>query len=437
PTPTPIPPTPTLVPPGVTPPPATATPTPLPPTPTPTPKPPLPGHAPSSTYTDAEWAQIVDAAKKEGKLMFYGINSFSEPWKQSVIKKTMKETYGIDVETLTMSSSIMLARIQAEDRAGINVVDAFVGFPSVIAAIEKLNLIIPIDKLSSLKDATDPDVWVYNPLYSPYMVNSPPSWQGPVPNFVYSTRVVPPERVPGKMTDLLDPWWQKTKLCMLDPITSSGQSDPTIWQDGRALGYPDWFLNFFYDLTNKADGRIFFELYGLPNPLYTGECGLTWHISEGSPVSMKNYVMKDKVTWLKSGLFDPPLPYGHAGSALTGVLKTAPHPNAALVYLNWINSQEGQTTYVMAEKLESSARRDVPNPIEKEYWPEKAGPTYWVVDLQELGFESYLYGLKINVKMMKEGMSKAAWLKAVKDASLAYWGQYPPPPVQFIPMPQD
>ncbi|MBI4297668.1 MAG: hypothetical protein HY676_03970 [Chloroflexi bacterium] len=396
----------------------------------------MPGTTPSSTYTDAEWAKIVDAAKSEGKLMLYAVPSFIS-WKEKAVRDGMKETYGIDMEMLNLSSAVMLERIQTETRAGLKVADAFIGFPPVMGATQKLGLLSPIDNLPSLKEANNPDIWIYNPLYSSLLVGAPATWPGPTPNYIYSTKVVPPERHPStlKLLDLLDPWWKQTKICMLDPATTSGQSDPTIWQDGRALGYPDWFLNFFYDLTHKDSGYIQYQLLGTPNPIYTGECGLNWHISEGSPVANVQDIKLDKVTWLADGLFDPPLPYGQAGYAIGGVLKNAPHPNAALVYMNWITSQAGLSKYVNEGGLDNAARRDVPSPIEKIYYPKNPGPTYWVVGIDELQFESYMYARKTNFKMMKEGMSRDAWLKDVKDGITAYWGQFPSPAVDLVPMP--
>ncbi|MBI4298126.1 MAG: ABC transporter substrate-binding protein [Chloroflexi bacterium] len=432
PTPTPIPPTPTPLPPGVTPPPATATPTPLPPTPTPTPKPPLPGIAPSSTYTDAEWAQIVEAARKEGKVMVYIQPSFIS-WKQDVVREGMKQ-YGISMEFLNLSSAALVERVKTETRAGVYIADTAGSTAPNTSQLEKEGYYKPIDNLPSLKDVKDPDVWYYNPL----LTSSLPFnglWEAGSADFNYNTRVVPPERVPVKVTDLLDPWWQQTKVCMLDPFVSSGGSDYSIWDSARPLGYPDWLLDTFYEISNKNSGRMYFYLLGTPSPWFTGECGLQWHGWSSS--AQKDDVTLDKVTWEAGGSYDPPFAYG-VRTQVHGVLKTAPHPNAALVLLNWWLSKEGLSAYVNAgEKIETAGRRDVPDPVEKEYWPKTLRTQFWVPDIKEFFWEGYLYALKLNFKMQKEGTSKAVWLKGVKDASLAYWGQYPPPPVETGPIPKD
>ncbi|MBI4298104.1 MAG: extracellular solute-binding protein, partial [Chloroflexi bacterium] len=398
------------------------------------PKPPLPGPAPSSTYTDAEWAKIVEAARKEGKLMVYANPSFIS-WKETAVREGMKEAYGIDVEMIRGPAATMVERLQTETRAGVYVADIFQGFATVTSVLEKLGFLKVIDNLPSLKYVNNPDVWYYNPLLSPSFVAAPATWPAGGGNYNYSTKVVPPERVPVKLQELLDPYW-KGKVCMVDPVTSPGQSDYTLWVGGRSLGYQDWFLDFFYDLMNKDAGRIYWFLLGTPNPWYTGECGLTWWTG-GSAAGMKQTVVQDKVTWEKIGSFEEPLLPLNVRPIIEGVLKTAPHPNAALVFINWFLSQEGQTKYVTQEGLEISARRDVTSPVEKIYYSEKPATHYWVVEFDEYLFESYVYALKINFKMMKEGMSKAAWLKAVKDASLAYWGQFPPPPITVLPASQD
>jgi hypothetical protein len=46
-----------------------------------------------------------------------------------------------------------------------------------------------------------------------------------------------------------------------------------------------------------------------------------------------------------------------------GVLKTAPHPNAALVFVNWFYSKEGQDFLVKQFQLPSGLRKDVASQV--------------------------------------------------------------------------
>ncbi|MDO8635304.1 MAG: hypothetical protein Q7R34_03535, partial [Dehalococcoidia bacterium] len=42
------------------------------------------------------------------------------------------------------------------------------------------------------------------------------------------------------------------------------------------------------------------------------------------------------------------------------LIKNAPHPNAALVFVNWMATKEGQEVYTKAVGI-TSVRKDVPN----------------------------------------------------------------------------
>jgi len=49
---------------------------------------------------------------------------------------------------------------------------------------------------------------------------------------------------------------------------------------------------------------------------------------------------------------------GGPGFGAVALMDKAPHPNAAIVYLNWLLSKEGQTEYVKSGR--NSRRLDVP-----------------------------------------------------------------------------
>ena len=435
-TPTRIPATPTPLPPGVTPPPATPTPTPLPPTPTPTPKPKarLPGPAPSQTIPDAEWAKIVEAAKKEGKVFCYCWNYST--WAETMMTEGMKATYGITVESIRLPGALMVERVMSEARGGLYIADALnANTPDLVAGqLDAKGFLKPIDNLPALKDANDPDLWDYNPFISSTMTITPPHALSPAGNYVMNTRVVPPEREPKRIEDLADPYW-KGKLCMVDPINTP-VPDWFFWRNWRARGYPDNWPSLWYDLGNKATGNLFLYILGAPtNPLYSGECSLQIPNMLGpltQAPNLKSAAVRDKVTWLKSGSYEPVWPgvfLGYVGA----VLAKAPHPNAALVFQNWLMSKQGLTTWVNKEGLAMAARKDVPNPVEKMYWPEKPATAFYMADVNEFLFENYFFGRRSTFKLIKEGMSKEAWLKEVRDSSMGFWGQYPPPPVQLMP----
>ncbi len=422
--------TPTPLPPGVTPPPATSTPTPVPPTSTPTPKPkePLPGPGPVDTISDAEWAKIVEAAKKEGKVTCY-CWQFGARWKLDWATKAFKEAYGIDLEVLGFSGVISTERIKSEARAGKYMADVFGAMTAYHPAMEQTGLLKRADNLPALKDARDPSLWYFNPIMSPYSISTVDAIQRPAAHFYYNSKVVPPERLPRKWQDLLDPWWQTTKICTYDPLTA-GSNDWGFWGYWLELGYKDatWWPDFAYDFWQKGK-YVYLQILGSPNPVFTGDCGLsgsdTWQ--GATTAALKSHVVDGKVTWTKLWTMpDQKHPIRFTVGQAQSLLATSPHPNAAMVFQNWITSKEGQQSY---SKLALGAvlRKDVPFLIEKQYYPEDPATTFWLPDFKWFGFEGYSYANKLMTKLMKEGMSKEAFSKAMRDTSTTYWGQFPPP----------
>ncbi len=111
------------------------------------------------------------------------------------------------------------------------------------------------------------------------------------------------------------------------------------------------------------------------------------------------------------------------GNPLTlGILKAAPHPNAALVFTNWFLSKEGQD---VAGRLDQhrSVRKDVPSYIPEALKGEvvgggKFGPTMLLTDTQS-EFAADLHRLGLFTKL-PDGISKAEFENGV-NAQIKHW----------------
>ena len=435
PTATPVPATPTSRP-GTTPVPATATPTPVPAaptatpvpaTPTPTAKKVLPGPAPANTISDADWAKIVEAGKKEGKVLCY---CWFPGWTGDMVKEGMKSTYGIEVEIVAQTVTTMVERLKSEYRAGIKVVDVWQTIGSgQVGSVEPMGILKPMDNLPAVKDINDPNVWYANPMVSRYSARLWPAMAIGAGNFEYNTKLIPPDRVPKKPQDLLDPFY-KGKICENDPINNVFL-DNRFWRGFRSLGYPDWWPEFYHQYANKGNSNFYFFFLG-QNPWYTGDCGIFLYqflTQTAGNVKEQNAFFNNPS--VKTESFDSPMPGTPVTSLMGGLPTTVPHPNAAMVMMNWLLSKEGNTKWVNHKGIITSLRRDVPNPIEPKYWAQKPMTQFWLEEPQWYTFEDYAYARRTMFKLAKEGMTKDAFLKDVKDASMGFWGQYPPPPAQL------
>src|SRR5438874_7671194 len=70
----------------------------------------------SATAQDADWQKVVDAAKKEGKLVIYTA-SIGSPFHKTVFK-AFEAKYGITIELLEARASEVRERVRVEQSAG-------------------------------------------------------------------------------------------------------------------------------------------------------------------------------------------------------------------------------------------------------------------------------------------------------------------------------
>ncbi len=374
----------------------------------------------------------MEAAKKEGNVTCYCWHFAT--WQDKWVRDSFKAATGIELELMRFSGTISLERVKTEARAGKFIADAYQAVASYnVGGLDPTGLSKPIDNLPALREVANLNVWRYSPVITPLTLELPKGSAGmayPAGNYTYNTNLVPPERLPKKRQDLLDPWW-KGKLCETDPITYAG-IDYAVWGRVRELGYPDWYPDFIYDYFYKSQ-RHYLIILGGPSALNKGDCALnaTWMGATGAGEAKATH-LEDKATWIKIESFDPPLPGRPTSTNGLSVLAKSPHPNAALVFANWLMSKESQEAWAKMG-YGSVNRRDVKHQIEEKYWPQKLATQFWAPEAQWLNFENYSYSNKGGVfKLMKEGMSREAWVKWMKDTSTAYWGQYPPPPTEFF-----
>lgn len=389
------------------------------------------GGSPANTISDAEWAKIIEAAKKEGKVTCYCFDLGRVGWLGDWAAREFKKTYGIELENIGATPALAVERIRSEARAGqYNADVAAPGAAWQVGVLEPGGFLKRIDNLPALKDVKDPSVWMFSPIVTPYTILRPDDVSYPGVHYTVNTNVVPKERYPQKAQDLLDPFW-KGKVCDYEPLVFT-VLDYKFWNNFREYNYAEWYVDFFYDLYNTGD-RIFFTFVGAPAGLARGDCGINQMFDGGGVNDIKEAAVISKSPWLKGATYADGKPIPVVGSDSLGVLAKAPHPNAALLFANWRFTKEAQDS-VAREKggLTVSARLDAPMLLEKEYWPERTVNTYWLPDARWYDFQSYSYANKVTFKLAKQGMSREAWRKLVKDTSTFYWGQYPPPPATYF-----
>jgi ABC-type Fe3+ transport system substrate-binding protein len=282
----------------------------------------LAGAAVPASAQDASWDAVVAAAKQEGKVVVYNM-ALGAPYFQAVIK-SFETTYGIPVESLDLRASELVERIRTEQSAGRYLGDAEMVTTTMIE--EQLKNGDFIQKLPPIPNAAN--------LRPPFKTTdfSVPAYVQPM-GILINTRLVRGDDVPTSWNDLNAPKW-KGKLLSDDmrPL-GSGNTLFAILQKSMGADFNEKLSEqkpvFSRDMRNDAR-RVARGEY----PIYISQVFAFASDLKGLPV---------KVVVPKEGA-----PYAQMDMAL---LKGAPHPNAARLFMQHFLSVDSQALYANAWML--------------------------------------------------------------------------------------
>ncbi len=263
---------------------------------------------------DAVPQSLEDAAKQEGKVTVYGS---IETETMDVIAKAFTQKYGVGVDYWRGASNKVLDRALTEFHSGKPTFDALMTNRGPMQLLKKQGIFA---KYLSPQNANfpasmkDPDN-ILSPIYRIALVG-----------IIYNTKLVKPEEAPKSLEDFLSPPW-RGKWVIPDPTQhfTTGQ-----WlRNLEKLYGADWF-----PLVRKlAETRPILVESFIPSAqkIISGEAlaGITYvkyvygYGRDGAPL---DYVRLPKM-----------LAEGHVAA----ISATAPHPNAAKLFENFLISKEG------------------------------------------------------------------------------------------------
>ena len=266
-----------------------------------------------------DWQIVVDAAKKEGKLVIYDM-ALGAPYFTAVLK-SFEAKYGIPVESLDLRASELAERIRTERSAGRYLGDVEIITTTMIE--EQLNNGDFVQKLPPIPNAAN--------LRPPFHATdySVPAFVQPM-GILVNTRLVKEEDIPTSWNDLTDPKW-KGKILSDDmrPL-GSGNTMFAILEHQMGDQFNEKLAEqkpvFSRDMRNDAR-RVARGEY----PIYVPQIFAFTSDLKGLPV---------KVVIPKEGA-----PYAEMDLAM---LKNSPHPNAARLFIQHFLEIDSQLLYANA-----------------------------------------------------------------------------------------
>lgn len=217
----------------------------LEPTPAPAPAPvavALTPKVPVKEPFEVEWERLVDAAQKEGAVVWY--TSLATSLRRPV-GDAFKNRFGIRVESITGRAAELTEKILSERRAGIYGVDVITeGSGPIYISYIPNNFLQPIKPVLILPEATDPELikktWFQGelPLFVDYGIPLVKFASVPV---LINTKLVKPGEITSYM-DLLKPEW-KEKILM-DDTTMPGKGSKWFALVGWEIMGMDWMQKF-------------------------------------------------------------------------------------------------------------------------------------------------------------------------------------------------
>ncbi len=300
-----------------------------------------------------EWEMTIQAAKKEGKLVYHSGNSV-EPYFVEFGKRFPEIN---PVRMLTRGGSAAHQRLMAERRARVYASDIVHLGKGSGGRLARAGALDPLEPYMILPEVLDQSKWFEGrhifvdtdrkSLFT-YALN-------PGVDVSYNTKLLNPDKIKSYW-GLLDAKW-KGKIVVYHPRARGSRLFSYFYYNPE-LG-PRYLRKLFgeMEITASRDRRQIIDW------LAKGQFAIALRTAPGASTLDKAKAQGLPVDWFTPGHFKEALAIS-AGSAHVAVVNRTPHPNAAKLFINWFLSREGQ---LMAQNVAAkgsegidSLRMDIP-----------------------------------------------------------------------------
>lgn len=291
------------------------------------------------------WETTLAAAKKEGKLNFYGTIT---PPVRSALTKAFTAKYGLEIEFVIGSPAEVAQKYSTEYGVGQHNADLLNAGPTTLISLKPKGLTEPAEPFFILPEVKDANAWRGD---GPF-VDQDKQIIHLVATYIFyvlrNTEQVKEAEITS-FRDLLQPKW-KGKMVM---------NDPTV--PGTGLSW----VALLVKLWGEEETVKFLKQLAAQEPVLSRDRRqpVEWVARGKYPIAVAPNI--DNVAqFLKIGSPVLPVKTKEGGALQTGgaalaMTKNPPHPNARVVFLNWLLSKEGMTVFSSAYG-HPSARLDVP-----------------------------------------------------------------------------
>ncbi len=299
----------------------------------------------------AEWDRLLEAAKKEGRVV---ASIPPSPELRKGMEEAFTKRFGIVLEPVPSRGANLISRIVDESKAGIRYFDLHIGgTESIVKGFLPEGVLEPVEPWFMLPEVKEARNWWGGHFWvdrARRFVYSFAAYQSQT--LSYNSDLVKPQEF-RSFDDYLEPKWQG-KIGISDPRTPG--SGASVWSFLLKTKGEEYLKKLVgQKLLISRDLRL------LAESLVKGRVSLTMGIgyAEFSP-------------FIKAGLPVKALPipkegiYATSGYGALTVIKNAPHPNAAKVFINWFLGKEGQEIFTRAMG-EATRRLDVETKWLKEF----------------------------------------------------------------------
>jgi iron(III) transport system substrate-binding protein len=290
--------------------------------------------AESPAPKSGEWENILEAAKKEGKVV---VSIPTSAALRKEFENGFQKAYpGIELELNAARGASNINKISEEQNAGVRTIDLHIGgTTSIITGLLAPNFLDPVMPSMLLPEVRDPKHWWGGHIWADNAKKFIYSFTAYMTETIwYNSTLVKPEEI-NSWDSLLDPKWTG-KIVILDPRTpGSGES---TWAFLLKIKGEQFLAKLAaQDMTVGRNLRQLGEAVARGKSAVS--IGVSYYtylpfIKAGLPVK--------SISKIREGY------YAATGSGNLAVLTNAPHPNASKVFVNWLLSREGQVAVTKA-----------------------------------------------------------------------------------------